>query len=269
MQQISRIVFCLLALGISGGVLPADEPKKMGPTPEEALQRLRDGNKRFVADQTGNRATYPDQRARLAARQQPFAIVLACADSRVAPELIFNQQLGALFTLRVAGNVTDPALLGSIEFAVANFQVPLVVVVGHSNCGAVRAALDGGRPEGNLGELVKRVHVGKDLPKDQNAALAAGIQANVIYHAGQLTKQSKIVKDFVTAGRVKIVAGVYSLESGEVNWLELPKQDPGKIKAPDGKPKDVVPSSEGQVPLEYRELYKQFTERTAPKTKNK
>jgi carbonic anhydrase len=224
MKLMSRIVFCVL-LG-SGALLQGDEPKAKGPTPDEALQRLRDGNRRFVADQTASRERYQDQRARIAGGQHPFAIILGCADSRVPPELVFNQQLGDIFTIRVAGNVTDPALLGSIEYAVEHFQVPLVVVLGHSSCGAVKARLSGGQFEGNLGELVNRVHVGENLPKDQKAALLAGIEANVRYHAGQLTSKSKIIKDFTATGRVKIVAGVYSLETGEVKWLELGGKKP-------------------------------------------
>lgn len=223
MCSVTRFLCCLLMLAATRHGLCADAPKQKGPTPEEALQKLRNGNRRFVIDQTSPRATYPDQRARLASGQQPFAVILSCADSRVAPELIFNQQLGDVFTLRVAGNVTDPALLGSIEYAVEHLHAPLVVVLGHSGCGAVQAAVGGGHAEGNLGELLKRVHVGKDLPKDGKAAVAAGVQANVKHHAGELTGKSKIVKDFVTAGRVKIAAGVYSLETGEVQWLELAK----------------------------------------------
>jgi carbonic anhydrase len=224
MHLMSRILFCLF-IG-SGTFLHGDELKTQGPTPEEALQRLRDGNRRFVADQTASRARYQEQRARLAGGQQPFAIILGCADSRVPPELVFNQQLGDVFTVRVAGNVTDPALLGSIEYAVEHFHVPLVVILGHSSCGAVKARLSGGQFEGNLGELINRVNVGENLPKDKNAALFAGIAANVRHHAGLLTSKSKVIKDFAATGRVKIVGGVYSLETGEVNWLDLSNKKP-------------------------------------------
>src|SRR5262249_15143572 len=148
----------------------------------------------------------------------PFAVVLTCADSRLAPELIFDQGLGDVFVLRVAGNVTDPAILGSIEYAVEHLKAPLVVVLGHESCGAVKAVIDKGHAEGNLEELLKHVKVGDNLPEDKEAALAAGIKANVLYQTGQLTSQSPLIKDFVGAKRIQLAAGVYSLKTGAVTW---------------------------------------------------
>ncbi len=223
-----RDVCCLLVLLAGLPLLHAEPPKKQGPTPDQALQRLIEGNKRFLADQQAPRETFKEQRARLATGQQPFAIVLTCADSRVVPEFIFNQQLGDIFVVRVAGNVTDPAMIGSIEYAVEHLHTPLVVVMGHSSCGAVQAVVDGAQVKGNLGELLKRVHVGDDLPKDKKAALTAGIRANVLYQAGSLTRQSTVIKDFANSGRVKIVAGVYALGTGEIEWLKLAKAAPEK-----------------------------------------
>ena len=226
MRTMCRTLLCLVALN-SGLLLhgyqpkPGERPKPKGPTADEALKRLVDGNRRFVADQTAPRATYQDQRAKTAGEQHPFAIILTCADSRVAPELVFNQQLGELFTLRVAGNVTDPPLLASIEYATEQLHPPLIVVMGHSNCGAVQAKIAGGKLEGNLGELLKRVHIGDKLPADKKAAMDAGVEANVRYHANEIAKQSKTLRDFITAGRVKVAAAVYSLETGEVTWLKL------------------------------------------------
>jgi len=204
------------------------------PTGLKALQRLKAGNARFAADKPSTRDVGKSRRAELAKGQKPFAIVLACADSRVTPELIFDQGLGDLFVLRLAGNVVEPAVLGSIEYAVEHLHTPLVVVLGHESCGAVKAAVDGGKVEGNLGWLIERVHPGKAVPKDPKAALAACIKNNAIYQAQQLSAQSKVIKEFLDAKRVQLVAGVYSLSTGKVDWLEPPStKEPGvKLPAP-------------------------------------
>ena len=203
--------------------LHADERKKDSTVaPDKVMERLREGNARFVADKPTARDTYPNQRAKLAAKQQPFAIVLTCADSRVVPEFIFDQQLGALFVLRVAGNVADPVVLGSIEYAVEHLHPSVIVVLGHSNCGAVRAAVDGGKAEGNLGKLVELVHVGRDLPNDKQKAVDLGVAANVLHQVDALTKKSTVINDFVKSDRVRLVPGVYSMQTGAVEWLKRP-----------------------------------------------
>src|SRR5438105_3680928 len=121
------------------------------PTPTGSLQRLKDGNARFAADKPNKRDVGADKRKELAKGQHPFAIVLTCADSRVAPELLFDAGLGELFVLRVAGNIADPAVVGSIEYAVEHLHTPLIVVLGHESCGAVAAALDGAKLPGDPG----------------------------------------------------------------------------------------------------------------------
>jgi carbonic anhydrase len=213
----------VLAFILLGLLVPCARAQEAIPSPEKALELLKEGNARFVADKLAARDTGDKKRKELAKGQQPFAIVLTCADSRVAPELIFDQGLGDLFVLRVAGNVADPAMLGSIEFAVANLKSPLIVVLGHEECGAVKAAISGDKLEGNLGKLIDMVQPGKDLPKDKKEALAAGIKNNASNQAAVLTAKSDVIKEFVTSGRVRIVTGVYSLESGKVGWLETPK----------------------------------------------
>ena len=200
--------------------LPAQEAL---PGPATALHRLKDGNARFAADKPARKDIGARRRAELAKGQRPFAVILTCSDSRVAPELIFDQGLGDLFVLRVAGNVTDPVVLGSIEYAVEHLKTPLIVVLGHEACGAVKAAMDGGHAEGNLGKLIRHVHVG-----DGKADVTAAVRANVVYQAGQLTRQSTLLKDFVSGKRARIVAGVYSLKTGEVHWLDLTEKGNGK-----------------------------------------
>jgi carbonic anhydrase len=195
------------------------------PTPDKALDSLKEGNARFVADKPSARDTGDKKRRELAKGQHPFAIVLTCADSRVAPELIFDQGLGDLFVLRVAGNIADPALLGSMEFAVTQLKSPLIIVLGHEECGAVKAAISGQKLEGNLGKLIDMVQPGKDLPKDEKQALGAGIANNVRAQAGLLTSKSDVLKDFASSKRIRIATGVYSLETGKVTWLDSPAKD--------------------------------------------
>ncbi|HLW66484.1 MAG TPA: carbonic anhydrase [Gemmataceae bacterium] len=221
------IVACIYVLVFCPSLLLADEPKVGKVTPDVALKRLQDGNARFVADQLLPRDPYPLQRAKTANSQHPFAVILTCADSRVGPELVFNQQLGDVFVVRVAGNVTSPDITGSIEYAVEHLGPTLVVVLGHSSCGAVETALSGAKLEGNLQTLVKHVDVGKDLPMDKAAALNAGIRNNVLHQMEHLTRDSSVLKEFVATQRIRIVGGVYSLASGKVEWLEAPASKPG------------------------------------------
>jgi carbonic anhydrase len=195
------------------------------PTADKALDRLKDGNTRFVADKPVAKDVGDKKRRELAKGQHPFAVVLTCADSRVTPELVFDQGLGDLFVLRVAGNVADPALLGSMEYAVTELKCPLIIVLGHEECGAVKAAIGDQKHDGNLGKLIELVKPGDDLPKDKKEALAAGVANNVRNQASALTAKSDVLKDFVSSKRVRIASGVYSLETGKVSWLDADKKD--------------------------------------------
>ena len=211
--------------------LQADEPAKGKRTQEatvtadQALKRLKDGNARFVNDKPKEAELGSKKRIELAQGQRPIAVVLTCADSRAAPEIVFDKGLGVLFIIRVAGNVGGPEVYASIEYALAELKTPLVVVLGHTSCGAVGAALKGKeQPSDNLKKLVDLIHTGRDLPKDKDAALDAAIRNNVLYQTQLLTRQSDIIKDFAASGRVKIVPAVYDLKTGVVSWLELPKK---------------------------------------------
>jgi carbonic anhydrase len=200
--------------------LVADDISTAKVRPDVALQRLVDGNARFVSDQGGSHEPFSVQRAKLADHQRPFAVILACADSRVCPELVFNQQLGDIFVVRVAGNVATPEILGSIEYAVEHLGPTLVVVLGHTKCGAVTAALSGERLEGNLGALIQRVAVGSNLPPDKAAALNSAVDANVLRQCQYLVQESSVLNDFVSSDRIRIVGGTYDLKSGKVKWLD-------------------------------------------------
>jgi len=180
---------------------------KLATTAEEALEELKEGNARFVAG------------------QKPEAVILGCADSRVPPEVIFDEGIGDLFVVRVAGNVSEPASLGSVEYAAEHLGVPLVVVLGHHKCGAVKATAEAkGKVEGNIGALVKEIqpavaaarkHPGKEGLVDD------AVHANVELVAAQLLSESPVLTHLVHQGKVKIVTAVYDLESGGIEWGEL------------------------------------------------
>jgi len=194
-------------------------------SPEAALTRLREGNARFVAGEGGaSRSWHPG----LARGQKPFAVVLGCSDSRAPCEYVFDQGLGDLFVIRVAGNIIAPSLVGSVEFAVGSFGTRLVVVMGHTQCGAIGAtvhALEHGEPESpNLGAIVERItpHVKRifDEPGDHDARLAASVRANARASAAELRATSSILHDHIEAGRVVVVAAVYDLSTGVVDFLD-------------------------------------------------
>ncbi len=181
-------------------------------SPQKALDWLRAGNERFVADTPAPREPYDMQRRRLADAQHPFAVVLTCADSRVDPAVVFDQGLGDLFVTRLAGNVIDTDVLGSAEYAVEHLDASLLVVLGHTKCGAVKAVVTHGKFDGNLKELLRRVHAEGD---DVDAA----VRANVRFQVDEAVRKSDVLREAVAAGRVMIVGGVYDLSSGAIEWV--------------------------------------------------
>ncbi|MGD8494773.1 MAG: carbonic anhydrase [Gemmatimonadales bacterium] len=198
----------------------------------EALERLRAGNRRFVAGERSlERVTDQAHRDRLVEGQAPFATILGCSDSRVPTEIIFDQGLGDLFVIRIAGNIVAPSGIGSVEFASGSFGTPLVVVLGHSGCGAVGATLDALRhPSGsqsrNLRSIVDRVRpsveplLETELANDPGALSQAAVRANVRASANQLRHGSRLLEELVQEGRLLIVGAEYSLETGEVDFFE-------------------------------------------------
>ena len=197
-----------------------------------ALERLRDGNGRYVAGvRSGDLNWKHAHRLGLQHVQRPFATVLGCSDSRVPLEAIFDQGLGDLFVVRVAGNIAGPTQIGSIEFAVARFGTPLIVVLGHSGCGAVAAALDGrlsreGSDLPHFGELVRRIEPIVEAVRDAHPNLdRGGLQALSVRekaraNAAVLGRESSLLARRVADGRLRIVGAEYALESGEVRFLE-------------------------------------------------
>jgi carbonic anhydrase len=196
------------------------DQQKLALTPDQAWQRLKAGNSRFADEKLEKPDLGANRRQVLSKGQAPFAVVVTCADSRLTPEFIFNQGLGDLFVLRVAGNIAEPFVLGSIDYAVEHLHAPLIVLLGHEKCGAVEAALGTEKPAGNLGKLVGEIDVGKDLPSGKEAALAAAIKNNALRQTRLLTERSDVIKAHVAQKKVRIVCGVYQLVTGKVEWLD-------------------------------------------------
>jgi carbonic anhydrase len=198
----------------------------------EALDRLREGNKRFVANQTATLSN-PSRRAELVAGQEPFAIILGCSDSRVPAEMVFDQGFGDLFVIRVAGNVVAPSQVGSVEFAAARFGTRLVVVMGHSQCGAIVATLEDvlGRASNqsrNLRSIVDRVRPSVETllsggrhgnPED---LIRDAVRANVLASVDHLRHGSELLERLVREGGLSVIGAEYSLESGIVSFFEKP-----------------------------------------------
>ncbi len=198
----------------------ADAPSTVNA--DDALKTLQAGNERFVGGKL-NSVTIEEinaRRAELAKGQKPFAVVVCCSDSRVGPEIVFDQELGNIFVVRTAGQVLDAAGIGSIEYAVAHLGSPLVVVLGHEHCGAVAAAVADAKEPGHIADVIKAIRpavkASKDMPGDP---LDNAIKANVQDIAAKLKKTGPIISESVKAGRVKVIGGVLSLNSGKVNIL--------------------------------------------------
>ena len=196
---------------------------------EEALNRLRKGNKRFVSDSSifNNAPSHKSRRHSLAEDQDPFAIILGCSDSRVSSEIVFDQGLGDLFVVRVAGNIVAPSQIGSIEFAVERFGARLVVVMGHSRCGAIQATLDSLRcpsenQSKNLRSIVDRIRPSLellDIDQDPEITLQQAVRANIHSSVSQLQHESRVLEQLIKKDDLLILGAEYSLDTGIVNFL--------------------------------------------------
>lgn len=199
----------------------------------EALSRLRDGNVRFAARIQKHPERVP---ADLAHAQHPFAVILGCSDSRVPAEIVFDQGLGDLFVIRVAGNIVAPTQIGSVEFAAVQLGTPLVVVLGHSKCGAVEATLGeiqspkGGAGSRNLRSIVERIEpcirplMERGSWDDQERLMGAAVRANVRASVQQLKAGSRLLEDMIAQDKLAIVGAEYDLQTGRVSFLDLPPE---------------------------------------------
>ena len=199
---------------------------------QEALDRLREGNKRFAANVRGVDPFITHmRRAELAAGQQPFAIILGCSDSRVPAELVFDQGLGDLFVIRVAGNIVAPSQVGSVEFAAARYNTRLVVVLGHTQCGAILATVEelegvSQSPSRNLQSIVDRVRPSvaplfkTNLKNDHDALVSKAVRANIRASANHLRHGSQILEELTQNNGLMVVGAEYSLETGVVDFFD-------------------------------------------------
>ncbi len=187
---------------------------------DQALQKLREGNERFAASKPSHPNQSARRRSEVLAGQKPFAVIVGCSDSRIPPEILFDQGIGDLFVIRVAGNIVDDVALGSIEYAVDHLGTPLVVILGHGKCGAVTAAAQGGEAHGHIGSIVTAiapaVAQAKGLPGD---LVDNAIRANIDLVAGQIRAAAPIITEALKAGKVRVVGAYYHIDSGKVDIL--------------------------------------------------
>ena len=185
----------------------------------DALARLQAGNARYVADRLQRPNADSTRRLQLAGGQKPFSVVLACADSRVVPELIFDAGLGDLFVIRVAGNILDTAVLGSIEYAIGHLDTKLVLVVGHQSCGAVAAAVAGDPTDDHIDELIEAIAPAVEIARAMDGDLLVNaVEANARMVADNLRTSQPVMARHV-AEDVQVLAALYSLDTGRVTML--------------------------------------------------
>ncbi len=186
---------------------------------QEIRSRLVEGNNRFVEDKLDGKLQNSSRRDELTSGQEPFAIVLSCADSRVVPELAFDTGLGELFVVRVAGNVANTSSIASIEYAVAHCNCNYIVVLGHQSCGAVKAAIAGGDNGKNINHLLGQIQPALDACTD-HSDVPNLVKKNANISATNLLKESGILSEAVEKGTLKIAPAYYHLDSGKVEFLD-------------------------------------------------
>ena len=198
---------------------------------ETALQRLRDGNRRFALNLSSQKPVFTEtRRSELTEGQAPFAIILGCSDSRVPAEIVFDQGLGNLFVIRVAGNIVAPSQVGSVEFAASRYGTRLVVVLGHTRCGAILATIDeltevSGSPSRNISSIVDRVKpsvetlLNTELRNDPERLVNEAVRANVRASVNQLSHGSAILESLIKNEDLQVVGAEYSLETGAVDFF--------------------------------------------------
>jgi carbonic anhydrase len=217
-----NLINACLAVGLLAWPLLA-ESVQHSQDATSALQTLARGNQRYAAD----KARHPHQsrslRHQLSTKgQHPFAAVLACADSRVAPELIFDEGLGDLFVVRVAGNIVDDAVTGSLEYAVEHLHVPLIVVLGHTQCGAVEATIKGGDGHhSHIDSLVNAIKPAvEQASHEQGSLLFNAVRDNVQIAVKNLRESEPFLRELDKSGKLKIVGAIYDIDKGTVSYLK-------------------------------------------------
>jgi carbonic anhydrase len=234
-DQSKRAFFRTAGLGAAGALAGALAPvlggsaqaasKKTDLNPEQALQLLKDGNRNYLTESPIRRVEGRERRLEIARGQTPFAVLVSCSDSRVPPELLYGRDLGELFIVRNAGNTVDTSAIGSIEYAVIELGVPLIVVMGHQRCGAVDAAVsvvrDNATFPGSIGAMIEPIIPAvlsvRDKPGD---LLENAVRANISRIVRRLREAEPTLLDPQRAGKLKVVGAHYSLEDGSVDFFD-------------------------------------------------
>ncbi|MDP4175439.1 MAG: carbonic anhydrase [Bacteroidota bacterium] len=216
-KTIRYAIFILLSVFLSGNI-------SFGQiSGDESLHRLLEGNKRYLSGKLKEK-DFKQDRCRQIAGQNPYAIILSCADSRVPPEIIFDEELGELFVIRVAGNVIDDVTLGSIEYAAGHLKVPLLLIMGHTSCGAVKAAFDGGRFSKGVESIASRIRPAVNKARTQangeQKQLEQAVKNNVVDQLKECIRASGELKELEHAGKLKIVGGLYNIGNGRFSLLK-------------------------------------------------
>jgi carbonic anhydrase len=219
MNAFSKFVISIF-LGLLLGLSSVEQGQEQPAAADKALRELRVGNQHHANHRYSHPHETPMRQHELTTGQNPHAIILGCADSRVPPEIIFDQGLGDLFTVRVAGNVAGTNELASIEYAVEHLHTPLLVVMGHQKCGAVSAAVEGGEADGHLADLIKAIQPAVDKTKGMPGdAIENAMRKNVEMVVEQLRTSHPLLASSVKQGKLRVVGAVYSLDTGKVAWL--------------------------------------------------
>lgn len=203
---------------VKAAELPAKTSRSLSP--DEALQKLMEGNQRFVKHLSRHPQQTQSRLKEVAQAQHPFATVLSCADSRVPAEIVFDRGIGDIFDVRVAGNIVTPEVMGSIEYAVVLLETPVLMVLGHERCGAVTAAVkEESLPNSQIDTFVKAIKPALEKVKDKPGDLIDNaVTANVEYQIEKL-KQAPLLSERMNSGQLKIVGGRYDLDTGEIRLL--------------------------------------------------
>ncbi|MBM4275611.1 MAG: carbonic anhydrase [Deltaproteobacteria bacterium] len=244
MKQAKFILLCGFFLIAAVYPLFAAAPGGPGISADEALKLLKDGNARYVEGKAQHPHQTRERRALTAGQgQKPFATVLSCSDSRAPVEILFDRGVGDILVIRVAGNVAAVDEIGTMEYGVEHLNTPLVVVLGHSQCGAVTAAVEGLKLPGHMAALVKPIQPAVSKAKADNpgvsgeALVNAAVKANVFQAMEDLLQKSSIVKGRVKATKIRVIGAFYEMDTGQVQWLgPHPNQNKLVGLAKPGKP---------------------------------
>jgi carbonic anhydrase len=240
MKRIALLLCLVVSLTVLAGPVVASSA---GPaiSADEATRILKEGNERYVDGKPRHPHQDRERRALTAGQgQHPLATVLTCSDSRVPPEILFDQGLGDIFVIRVAGNVSATDEIGSIEYAVDHLGTPLVMVLGHSQCGAVTAVVDNAKLPPNIATLVEPIRPAVDRAREANPGAAQGvllkaaIQDNVWQSIEDMLRQSPIIREKIKDGKTRVVGALYEIDSGQVQWLGSHPDQNKLIGAPKG-----------------------------------